>query len=153
MALSYQTWTTASVYWGASSNCVIKPLQSLQNKIIKSIFSPDTNICTILDYHIGSLLQLDDLYHASICKFVFKFLEWTDDTFRRSPSPYQTRQNSAHHLNVPFTTSAQTFKSIKNSGPRLYNRLPTYIKERPTYICFKFSLKKYILSHFHLIPV
>ena len=90
---------------------------------------------------------MDDLYLASICNFVFKCLERTDDTYRCSPSPNQTRQNSAHHLNVPFITSAQAFKSTKHSWPRLYNGLPTYIKERPTYIPFKFCLKRYILPH------
>ena len=33
--------------WGALSNCAIKLLQSLHSKIVKSKFSPDTNIGTI----------------------------------------------------------------------------------------------------------
>ena len=140
--------------WGAPSICVIKPLHSQQNKKVKSIFSPDSNICTISDYHSRLLLRLDDMYHAWVCKFVFKCLEMNCDTFRSSPSPYQTQKNSVRHLNVPFTTSGQTFKSIEYSG---LGRTPDYQRITksvlPVFLFFQILSQKVYIVTSHLILV
>ena len=132
--------------WGASYGNVLKPLQSMQYKVFKAIFSPDVPIRNALDLHSMSLLTLDEIYFLSVCNYVYKSRERNDDSFHFSTCPYPTRQTVTGSLYVPFTNSVQTSKSILISGPRLYNSLPSNVKGKSSYVSFKYAVKQLLLS-------
>ena len=91
-------------YWvnvrGASIGNVLKPLQSMQYKVFRAIFSPDISIRSALDLHSILLLSLREIYFLSVF-----YLERNDDSLRFSTCPYPTRQTVSGSLYSPYTNS------------------------------------------------
>ena len=60
------------IVWGASNGNVLKPLQSMQYKVFKSILSPDLPIRSALDLHSVSLLSMDKIHFLLVRNYVYK---------------------------------------------------------------------------------
>ena len=59
---------------------------------------------------------------------------------------YSTRQSQHVHLTNIRTTKRKF--TIKNHGPSLWNSLPDFLKDKPSFHTFKYSYKEFILSQY-----
>ena len=133
--------------WGSSNDNVIKPLQVIQNKIIRAICGADRLSSSTPLYSSLKLFNIRSIYKYMACNYVHKSLMKSEGEFSLQRHPHNTRQAQNMMLSVPFTRYSQTMQSILFSGPRIYNSLPITIKESRTFPTFKYRLKNQLWSN------
>lgn len=126
--------------WGNMYNNSLRPLQVIQNRILKIIFKKEFLYPTQLLYN-KTILNLRTLYFYVLCCYIHK----NDKSKCGVHHEYATRINTNKQLSIPRCYSEFSKKSIKYLGPKLYNLLPNHIKSTNIKV-FSKSAKCYIVE-------
>ena len=141
-----------NIIW-ANSKTNTQPLLLLQKKAIR--------ICSDAGYrdHSDPLfarfksLKINDIHFLQIALFMFRYN--TDllpmsfnNMFRTNQNvhSYSTRRATDIHLHNPLTALAH--KSIRHSGPDVWNSLPVEIRNRYSFYSFKHSIKQMLITQY-----
>ena len=112
---------------------VLKPLRSMQYKVLKTNFSPDIHMRYAPDVHSISLLSLDDTcFHL----YVILFINHMRETKIRFVFLYVINR-----LCILLSEA-----NIMSSLFFLWNSLPSNIENKNVYVFFKYAVKKSLLS-------
>lgn len=132
------------IVWGGLFSNALKPLQVMQNTVLKILFKKDIRHSTLALYRELNLLNMRTLY-------IYEMLLWTheiDDL--RSVSPNvgcSTRSSVSQALRVPLFHKSHTQNFLFYYGPKMYNLLPASIKNIRNKFLFKKHLKQYVINH------
>ena len=104
-------------------------------------------------------MKVEDIYNYQVAKFVYKCLN------RNTPEQFRNRyklnhQIHGHHTRSNFSVSEGVvinnlfvpnygLKQLKVSGPRIWNELPSYLRNTSSLNIFLKNLKAYYISGMH----
>ena len=98
-------------------------------------------------------LKITDINKHQTCCFMYKAIHDQLPHFftgyfklNKDVHHYSTRQSQHVHLTNIRTTKRKF--TIKNHGPSLWNSLPDFLKDKPSFHTFKYSYKEFILSQY-----
>jgi len=140
--------------WGSATKTSLHRLNTIHNKIIKTI-SWSSYRCHVTPlYSQLNLLKLEDIHQLEIAKLMHNFHS------NRMPNTFDrlfTAVNSVHTHKTRSSTSGQYFchpfcsqygkRSIKFKGPRMWQQIDSSLKELPAVI-FKKRYKNSIIESY-----
>ena len=94
---------------------------------------------------------MDDLYTLEISKFMFRNSETSlpsafDEYFRPIGHEYNTRARTSENLTTPRPRTEFGKQSIKYTGVKIWNSLPSTVQDASSYESFCTLVKAYILE-------
>ena len=137
--------------WGTAPQSLLYPLQTSQKRSIRIITgAPPRSPSTPL-FLTTELLPIKYLYEHRILEFMYKFNNHMLPnifsnlfTTNASVHNYNTRQRYNIHQTHPEIAAFS--KSIRHTGPILWNTLPQHIKNIHSFGLFKSKTKKFLLN-------
>jgi hypothetical protein len=101
------------------------------------------------------LLKIQDIRYFQISVFMFRFtsgsLPLRFQNYFQGVSEIHghfTRGASNSALKIIFAKTNRRKRTIKITGPYIWNELPIYVKKSPSLPAFKYHLKNYILHKY-----
>ena len=99
-----------------------------------------------------NLLNLDDLYILEISKFMFRNSKTSlpsafDEYFRPIGHEYNTRTRTYESLTTPRPRTEFGKQSIKYTGVKIWNSLPSAVQDASSYDSFCTLVKAHILEN------
>ena len=139
--------------YGHCTKSDTKRIQTLQNRILKNLFQKDHFTPTRSLHKDLQILLVKDIFNTSLNEFVFKqrsnLLPCTFNGYYseiRERHAYNTRNNV--NLQQPFVRTVKGQKTTKFYGVKMYNNLPSSVKEASSLRQFKNRAKKcYIVNY------
>lgn len=139
--------------WGSTNVSHLKPLQIMQNKIIKCIhklpyLEPSVNL-----YKPYGYLNLNGLYKLKTCIFIKSINEGNKNsniTLKKKNSIHQHNTRENNHFIPKSIKSNFGKRSILHNGILNYNSLPENIKVIKNLNLFKKQTKKYFMNSVNL---
>lgn len=136
--------------WGSAAKTSLKKLQILQNKIIKTIFNYNFRSSTSKIYRETNLMNIKQLYIYNTCIFIYKTINKkirTEIQFNKRPKVGRPCTRRASYIVLPKTRTKYGRTSVTYEGARLFNKLPSVIKNIDSLNGFKKRLTNYILKN------
>lgn len=137
--------------WGSAAKTKIATLQVMQNKIIKVLFNYHFLTPTSKLYTETKLMNVKQLYTYNTCILIRKILNNSFHTNLTFTKVKQTTSRSTRRASFIVTPKIRTNygkKTISYEGARLYNKLPSSLKNITSHNQFKKQLAQYITDHF-----
>lgn len=125
--------------WGGAAECHLKSLYSVQKWFIKIIYNKKKTFSSNVLFKQAHLLDIRQLYCLDVLKFIYQgkiSIEHVDHE-------YETR-HKAFYPSLCSKTVGQ--RSSKFFAPRLYNILPTFLKDVKSYSGFKKGVCKWMVD-------
>ena len=140
--------------WHSAYNNVTRPLFILQKKSIRAICNLDYRDHTNEHFKNLSILKLNDLNKYQTLIYLYKSLNLPN--FDPILNNYIINSSNIHDHDTrnKNTITPKCFNlkkskfNIKHNGPKLYNELPTDLKNITSLYKFKKHLKKYLLNQY-----
>ena len=134
--------------WGSARKSLINDLEVLHRSALKSTHKLPKRFPTGLLFacHFPGVLTVTQMYEMSVCKFVFcclNDLKHHSVQFFDNSNRYGTRYS--YLLKAPKVLSKYGDRSLLCAGPKLFNALPTQIRNSHTLNQFCRSLKAFML--------
>ena len=142
--------------WGSVSETEIKPIQILQNKVLRIINkSTWKDRVTINALHKSlNILKIADIYNFELSKFMYLYhTQSLPEIF----DPYFLPIEQAHHYNTRSKSNQNYYlnserknsgkKSIKFLGVKMWNQIPLTIKSY-TFYRFKKECKQILINKY-----
>ena len=137
--------------YGHTSKANIKKIQTLQNKILKTIFNKDQLTPTITlhkELHILQV-QFSQANLLLVCKQRNNLLpEIFKDYFKVRNEIHDINVRNSNKLHVIKTKTNQGNKMFKTKGASLYNSLPDEFLNIKTISNFKKRVKQFFISKY-----
>lgn len=137
-----------NVIWGTACDNIIKPLQSIQNRALRSVFNLDkrhnrTDMYTHKTENCRPIRALNLLLTAT---YIHKCLNGFSHSNIKYTYTSHRRGRSSNNKELQISTSKTNYghKSITSMGIKLYNSLPTDLKELKSPATFKWALRCHI---------
>ena len=156
-SLAYSHLQYAIVFWGSANNSLIKSLQVKQNHLVKILcnkFGRKTRLKPLYDEL--EILNINGIYKLEIAKFMAKVSSNTlSEDFSKNFSAltsvhtYSTRSALSKKFYVERSSYIKTNRSLKVSGVKVWNGLPSYIRDKAATSCCKI-FSKILKKHFLL---
>ena len=155
-ALFYPFLTYGIVVWGATYENLLKPALISQKKVIRAItFSEPTSHSSPLFADL-KILKLGDIYQLHISSFAFECLHdiapaQFKDFFRPIPSihSYNTRgATRGDFFLVRKNTLQYGIRSISYNGVRIWNNIPSEIRNSTSVTSFRKKFKNSLLESY-----
>ena len=142
--------------WGTASHIRIHGLFILQKKIVRIICGVPPKTHSLPLFKEIGVLNIAQLYQYSIGLFMYKFSHMLipphlfDDMFIpvAEVHSYETRQ--AQGLYTPYCKTAQSQKSVRYLGSKLWNTLGQNVITQCAIGTFKKNLKIYVSDNFYM---
>ena len=141
------------VVYGSSDSSIIKPIQTLQNQLLKVLTEKPYRYSTNKLHNELKVIKVCDIYKQDALSFVFNYyknkLPPTFDNFFTLFSDihgYCTR-NRNHSFILPQYSNVFGSSALKVEGVRLWNALDSEIKSKNTIKSFRKSLKETYLPY------
>lgn len=136
--------------WGNASKTSLKPVQILQNRIIKILHHYNYLTTTTTIYKETKLLNIKQLYTYCTCILIYKILHnhihsQIKFEMKIKTNKYATRR--ASHLALPNTRTNYGKNNLTFRGAQLYNKLPKAVKEATSLNIFKKKLFIHIYNN------
>lgn len=134
--------------WGCAANTNLKPLQTSQNKLVKTLFNYNYLTNTDRVYKETKIFNLKQLYTNTTCILIKKILTGkihTQISFTKRSFKYCLRNTNKLKLKPPRTSYGK--RNIMFEGAQLFNNLPDDIKDCKSMRLFKTKLKKYVYDN------
>ena len=133
-AIVYSHLQYCNVTWGNASTTTLLPLQCTMNKIMRIIsFAPFNSSNIALLYKNYGLLQLSQIHELELGKLMFKHKnKMLPERFNRhfssisSVHTHSTRSRTRDNFFIPRVRTSLGQKTIKVTGPKLWNSVPDY---------------------------
>lgn len=131
------------IVWGGLYSTALEPLNVIQNYILKVISKRD-RLYTTNQLYNANILNVRMLYFHNCCLFIYK------NTNIQKPVSHQhnTRQITNRHLTVPFCRRDGNQRFVNRVAPKIFNILPTTIKNLKKYKQFSLKCKLFIFDNF-----
>lgn len=148
-SLIHSHLTYLNAIWGTAAKKYINPLQILQNKAIKHVYSWHFRTPTKYVYANCNILSFQNLKRFNLLKFIYKL---KNGLIKSQIAPklnneihnYQTRTSLLYHID-PIRTNFGKF-AVLNEAIHLFNSIPKIIREEPQFNRYKILLKNYFLE-------
>ncbi len=93
---------------------------------------------------------MKERFEQCVCTLIFKFLsnnvpEYIKEMFTVNNGKYNTR--NPNMLKRPFYKTSNGQKAISYIGPKLWDSMPNYLKEKRTIASFKHEYKSHYLRN------
>ena len=146
--LIYPHLTYCITVWGGSYRSILKPVNVLQNRILRAIYGAEFNASACPIYQHLKLMNLEQIFLYMVGAYVFKALNSDLPCMfeYREQTNYTTRESALNLLKIPRVLSAQSEHSIRFSGPKTYNMIPGSIRDCSSYQSFKLNYKHHLRS-------
>lgn len=136
--------------WGTAAKTNINILQTAQNKLIKTLFNYNYRTSTQKIYAETKLMNLNQTYVYYTCLLVHKIFHNEIKSkigFTKKHQHQKIKLRNGNHLALPKCVPRTGYgkNTIEFEGVKLYNKLPTNIKDAKSTASFKRQLKRYIL--------
>ena len=148
-SLAYSHLHYAIIFWGSANNSLIKSLQVKQNHLVKILcnkFERKTRLKPLYDEL--EILNINGIYELEIAKFMAKVSSNNlSEDFSKNISAltsvhtYSTRSALSKKFYVKRTSYIKTNRSLKVSGVKVWNGLPSFIRDEAPTSCCKTFLK------------
>jgi len=112
------------IHWGAASKHVIKPLQILQNKVLRNILSLPPRTTEALIFSQSNTRRLEDLHRYSILMFIFK----NKGLFQVHDTIAYTRTGGGMIAAACHWKKHHSRVQGWYQGVRIFNKLPSYVR-------------------------
>ena len=137
--------------YGVAKQTLIKPLQVMQNRIIKTLFGKCRRYPTNQLYKETELMMIKDIHRQKMYILLYKYANGKlPELFTNVFNPGLDRIRRSTRNNRLFTVSlVRKYHGqflLNNYGNKLWQTLPQDVKNNQTLPTFKKSLKKQILS-------
>ena len=112
--------------------------------------TPDPLIPTEPIFAKLNVLMVDDIYNHQVSKFVFKCIyriTQFHDWYKFTCGIHQHSTRSNYNVNDEIIINNYGLKQLKVLGPRIWNKLPTDLKDASTLYVFLKKLKVYISKY------
>jgi len=140
--------------WTAASESLLNKLQVLQKKAVRIVNKSALRAHTDPLFNKFQLLKLKQIRHFQILGFMYKFTHGLlpagfKDYFctQSDIHTYNTRTASLSALGISFARTNRRKKSLRITGPYLWNDLPLNIRQSQSLASFKYHLKHYLLHN------
>ena len=139
--------------YGSLNVTLRKRLQIVSNKLLKILFCMSPFHSTNQQHKGLDILQINDVYKASVLKFVFLCVNHTplsifDQYYKRRRDQYSRSLRDLLNLHVPDGYSAIALSSTKIHDAKLWNELPLEIRKLDDVYCFKEAIKKHFMKSY-----
>lgn len=131
--------------WGSASQSHLKPLDTVQRSLIKTIFNKNWQYPTNSLYEETRILHSKQLFARSILMYQFK----TNNQFETVNHCYDTKSKTNKNYVIHRAQKKIGQKSIIYLGTKLYNELDTTTKSINQYRIFKTEITKWIKTKGH----
>lgn len=142
--------------WGSASKTTLKPIQILQNKVLrlmnKTTWKDHTENNVL--YQKFELLKVDDIYRLELGKFMYlyqtKALPKVFETYfldLTQAHNHNTRAKSNNNYFLPSIKTNSGKNSIRFHGVQLWNKLPVTLKHY-SFHCFKKAYAEMLLKQY-----
>ena len=143
-----------SIIWGNANENAMKPLVTLQNKIIKIMcFSPFGSSDVDHLYDNLKLLKINELHKLAKAKFIFKFkhdkLPPSFENFltvNHSQHQYMLRSRDTNDYKCVWGKTQYGMKRMQYEGVRLWNTIPLEIRASQTIEEFAKGYKSFLIQ-------
>lgn len=130
------------VVWGGAFSSTIKSLQTAQNTLLKIIFKKNKLFSTKLLYEDSGLLNVRTIFtYQCILRVFHKQAKFNIKNTRT------TRYTHQKNLHLDFFRKSVSKRSFLYYGPKLFNLIPTNLREENNPKRFKLKVKEFILKH------
>ena len=147
--------------WGLTFPSFLTQLFIIQKKAIRILSSPEPKSHSEPLFKSLNLLRLNDVIELQILSFVY---QWSHRLlppcfskyfkFTSSVHSYSTRQSCNRNLFVASVNTTQYgLRSLKFTGPRLWNSLPTSITNSNSLRIFRKTLKNSMLNWYTILKL
>ena len=142
-----------NIAWGDASESTIKPLISIQNRIIRILtFAPFRSQNVQQYFDMLNVMNLKQIHSFEKGKFMYRLVnKKLPSNFENLWSPlrertqYNLRSNDDGKIKEILARTNYGCKMIQTSGARLWNSIPTSIKNSESLNIFTTQYKKYLL--------
>jgi len=124
-------------------------LQVKQNNVLRSLMNVNYRHSATDLYNELGLLKVSQIFELHVLTFVYKqrqhLLPTVFDTYyQNTPIVRETRNRGTNILFIEFARTLGGSKAIKIIGAKLWNKLPSHVKEAQSTFGFKKMVKAYI---------
>ena len=137
--------------WGTASKTSLKPILTLQNRIVRIITSAHYRAHAPPIFKSLKLLPFHDIYELSIAKIMLKIIKETIPTvlnymftFNMNIHDPLTRQR--HKLRIPAARTNLLQKTLRYKGVQIWNDIEEKISSQCSLQIFKKKVKDYLLN-------
>jgi len=131
---SHLTYCLSS--WGSAAVTTLKSLQILQKRVVRTILFKNIRTSSKSLFFQLQFLNINDLYQFEIAKIMHKIHNNSTNLskcnlFRKTAKihTHNTRSNSNTDYFIPRIPTSQAQKSLSFSGTKVWNGIPTQIKQ------------------------
>ena len=149
-ALGYSYLRYGNIVWGSAANVVLKPLVTLQNRIIRIMtFAPFGKVDLDPVYRDLKILGLPEMHFLEKAKFMHKYKNGKLPTI--FDNYFQNNETVTHSYNLRRINpqrpilSSYAEKMILHNGLAIWNAVPDEIKSIENIKTFSFRIKQDIL--------
>ena len=139
--------------WGNTESYNLERLFLLQKKAIRSIGHTGFLDHTAPLFKRFKLLKIKEMVRFSIGKFMYKYNNKAsphicDDIFTKCSEvhDYKTRQSNSGLIKIPAHKTALFGKSLSVSGPKIWNSIPSNIRNAQSFNSFKMKYKIHLCN-------
>ena len=95
-------------------------------------------------------LPVEKRYEQCVCTLIYKYFHnnvpgYINDIFTVNKTRYNTRNSNM--LKRPLCKTSNGMKAISYLGPKLWDNMPIYLKQKESISCFKHGFKRFILQN------
>lgn len=124
--------------WGAGYDNTLNPLRRTQNILLRIILHKDRLFPTDELYSILNVFTLTNIYFYKLTLYSIKYQhKWTVNT-----NPHNTRQHG--QIQTRKVQKSLTYRHFIYLGPKLFNTIPTDLKQTNTLLLLKYKTKEWI---------
>ena len=127
--------------WGSTSDAHKKPLITLQKRAVRIICGASYREHTNPLFRANKILKIEDIYIFSIAIYMYKNNHNLTDLLRNHS--YNTR--FYNHLLPPYERLTTSQQSVIFNGARIWNDIPSSIRDANSMFAFKARLRKHLL--------
>lgn len=132
------------IVWGGSYKTTMNRLNVTQNYILKIIYRKSKLYPTV-DLYSGDVLDVRSIYILDTCLFVRKHNKLKTYV----EHSYDTRAKMNKQLQIPNSSKNVNQRFLNYLAPKIFNLIPTEIRDLPSLNKFKMAVKAYIFQNMY----
>ena len=140
--------TYCIIIWGGTDKTYLNKLEILLKRIVRMISNADFNAHTKDLFKLHAIMTVGQLYEYFVAVFVYKCINCNMSNMPSAYSSYfhnNIMPRNSHNLRPGFCKKKVCECSLKTMGPRIWNNIPTNIRNLNSLEYFKYKLRRYFI--------
>ena len=134
--------TYCNLVWASNYTSVLTPLVTLQKRALRIVTKSEYNCHTAQLFTLHRILSLEQIRLMQTGEFMYRFKQGLlpttfIDYFRTGSAIHSYNTRTASNYRTIFAHTNTRIFSIKISGPTVWNSLPSFIINAPTFLYLK----------------